>query len=62
MRWSNLVWCLKQLLPLTYRTAYGDQRGQHFVVWRMWFGRCFDQTDVLVSGIVRDDRQLARAR
>jgi hypothetical protein len=49
LRHSKLVWCVKQLLPLTYRTRYGDAAGQHFTVWRMWFGRCFAITDVLVE-------------
>ena len=45
-RWT---WYLKQLLPLTYRTTYGEDGRKHFVVWRMWFGRCFDVEDVLVA-------------
>ncbi len=45
-RW---IWRLKQLLPLTYRTTYGDAQGQHFTVWKMWLGRCFAIDDVLVA-------------
>ena len=38
-----MVWYLKQLLPLSYRSHYGDSAGQKwFAVWRMSFGRCFD--------------------
>jgi hypothetical protein len=44
-----VVWCLRQLLPLIYRTYYGDEDGNiHFAVWRMWFGRCFAIDDVVV--------------
>jgi hypothetical protein len=43
---SRLAWYAKQLLPLTYRTTYGAEDGQHFVVWRMWMGRCFAIDDV----------------
>lgn len=46
---GNLLWYLKQLFPLTYRTTYGDAKGRHFVVWRMWLGRCFDEQDVLIA-------------
>lgn len=50
IRWlSRLVWLLRQLLPFTYRTRYGDAAGQHYTVWRMWFGRCFGIDDVLVE-------------
>ena len=30
------------LLPLTYRTTYGEGGKRYFSVWRMWLGRCFD--------------------
>lgn len=42
------LWMLKQVFPLTYRSRYSDADGQHFVVWRMWFGRCFATDDVLL--------------
>lgn len=45
-RW---LWYLKQLLPLVYTTRYGDAEGQHFVVWKMWFGRCYAIQDVLIK-------------
>jgi len=43
-----MIWYLKQLLPLTYRTKYGENEETHFVVWKMWFGRCFDIDDYVV--------------
>lgn len=46
---SKVVWYLRQLLPLTYWSKYRDAHDQrHFCIWRMWFGRCFDVTDVIV--------------
>ena len=36
------LWALKQLLPLTYRTTYGENGKRYFSVWRMWLGRSFD--------------------
>jgi len=44
-----MKWYLRQLLPLIYRTHYSDERGKHFVVWRMWFGRCFAIDDVILA-------------
>lgn len=47
---NRIVWTLRQLLPLTYRTRYTDNSGKrHFCVWRMWFGRCFSIDDVVVA-------------
>lgn len=41
---------LKQLLPLTYRSNYRDANGnKHFTVWNMWFGKCFNIDDFIVS-------------
>jgi len=52
---ANFVWHLRQLLPLTYRTHYTDAGGQkHFQVWRMWFGRVFDNEDVIVDTEAKD--------
>jgi len=37
-----ILWYLKQLVPLTYRSHYSTADGmKHFAVWRMWWGRCF---------------------
>jgi hypothetical protein len=51
---QRFVWRLRQLLPLTYRTHYGLVKDDgtvepHFCVWRMWMGRSFDITDVVVA-------------
>ncbi|MEN6551366.1 MAG: hypothetical protein ABFC34_00605 [Methanobacterium sp.] len=46
---NKLKWTLKQLLPLSYRTTYGDENGnKHFVVWNMFFGRCYNIEDYVV--------------
>lgn len=46
---ERALWYMKQLLPLTYRTFYGDVNDRHFVVWNMWLGRCFNITDVIIQ-------------
>jgi hypothetical protein len=46
---NKIIWHIKQLLPLTYRTEYIENGERHFTVWRMWFGRCFDIDDVVVK-------------
>lgn len=47
---DRLIWHLKRLLPLTYRTVYGTSDGRvHYAVWRMWLGRCFDGHDLLIA-------------
>lgn len=49
----KLIWTLKQILPLTYRTQYKDEKGsRHFVVWQMWLGRCFNIDDHVISATV----------
>lgn len=35
--------CLKQLLPLTYRTKYKENGKTYFTVWNMFFGKCYNQ-------------------
>lgn len=57
-----MLWYLKQLFPLTYRTTYGDEKGRHFVVWRMWFGRCFAVEDVITAEPIKpvDQESIAR--
>lgn len=47
---DRLIWTAKQLLPLTYRTTYTEGGVRRFAVWRMWFGRSFDVTDVAIAG------------
>lgn len=46
---QRAIWYMKQTLPLTYRSHYGENGRQHFVVWRMWLGRCFAIDDVVVA-------------
>lgn len=44
-----MLWYLKQLFPCIYRTYYEQAGKKHFCVWRMWLGRCFAITDVIVG-------------
>lgn len=45
----DVIWCLKQLLPLTYRTRYEENGKKRFVVWKMWFGRSFAIDDHIIE-------------
>lgn len=50
---NNPLWYLKQLLPLTYRSQYGEGGQERFCVWRMWLGRCFAIDDMAITGPIR---------
>lgn len=39
---DNVIWYVRQLLPLKYRTVYEEDGKRYSCEWRMWFGRCFD--------------------
>lgn len=45
----KILWCLKQLLPLTYRTLYASEGRIIYHTWKMWFGRCYSQEWVTVA-------------
>ena len=45
-----MIWCLKQLLPLTYRSTYSVGGKEVFHVWNMWFGKCFNQEAYYITG------------
>lgn len=47
---NKIIWCLKQLLPLTYRSHFEMANKKYFCVWRMWFGRCFNIEEVEIAG------------
>ena len=51
---GKLIWCLKQLLPLTYRTTYVQNGKSHFTVWNMWFGKCFNVDDYVYYDSQKD--------
>jgi hypothetical protein len=36
-----MIWYLKQLLPLTYRSKYTEDGKAYFTVWKMWFGKSY---------------------
>ena len=35
------LWCLKQLLPMTYWTTFTSDGTRRVTIWKMWLGRCF---------------------
>ena len=39
---NRLIWMIKQLLPLTYRSKYKEKDKSYFTVWKMWLGKCYD--------------------
>jgi hypothetical protein len=42
---TGLKWYLKQLLPLLYYTTYEKGDKKYFTIWRMWFGKVFNQVE-----------------
>ena len=38
---GKVIWYLKQLFPLTYRSHFENNGRKFFAVWRMWFGHVF---------------------
>jgi hypothetical protein len=55
---QNALWYLKQLFPFMYRSVYAEHPTLNgpkqivYTTWRMWFGRCFSQEKVILSGVV----------
>lgn len=49
-----MIWYLKQLLPLTYRSKYSQNGKTYFAVWNMWFGRCFNEDTFEIIDKVSD--------
>lgn len=39
---DKLLWCVKQLLPLKYRTYFIENSIHYYTEWCMWFGKCFN--------------------
>jgi len=48
---SKTVWVLRQLLPLKYHSVYqeGQEKTWHYTKWNMWFGKCYDVEDRVLS-------------
>ena len=38
---KKIKWCLKQLLPLTYRSKYSENGKKYFTVFKMFLGKCY---------------------
>lgn len=46
----NMIWLLKQLLPLKYETVYrNDNDEKIFCSWRMWFGKSFNIHEFIIE-------------
>jgi len=44
-----MIWYFKQLLPLTYYSVYHSEGKRHFHIWKMWFGKCYNQVKFNIS-------------
>ena len=42
---NKILWYLKQLLPLTYKTTYSIGDEKHYCKWTMFFGKCYNIND-----------------
>jgi len=42
---NKILWYLKQLLPLNYKTTYGMDGKTHYCEWKMFLGRCYNIKD-----------------
>jgi hypothetical protein len=51
---NKILWSLKQLLPLTYRSHYETAGKPVFCVWRQWFGKVFDAEYWYTCGKARE--------
>ena len=49
---QSLLWGLKQLLPLMYRTVYKENGQVVYATWRMWMGRSFSIERVTVNSVL----------
>jgi len=38
---NKAAWYFRQLLPLTYVSAFGEDGKRKVAVWKMWFGKCY---------------------
>ena len=39
---KKIKWCIKQVVPLTYRSKYKENGKNYFTVFQMFFGKCFN--------------------
>lgn len=44
------IWYLKQLFPFLYYSKYKKENKYYFHIWRMWFGRCFNEIKFEIKG------------
>lgn len=55
---SSLLWCVRQLVPHTVWTTYWQDGDKRLAIWRMWMGRCYRVTDVVVIADLGEDDDL----
>ena len=56
---SKIVWSLKQLFPLTYRSHYEQGNKKMFSVFKMWLGKTYKH-EAFCIGFVEPERQEIR--
>ncbi len=44
-----MFWYIKQLIPLTYYTTYRSDGVKYFHIWKMWFGKCYNQVKFVTA-------------
>ena len=47
-----VIWYLRQLFPLTYRSYFESEGKKTFCVWRMWFGKVFAMEEYEVTRLI----------
>ena len=49
---NKIKWCIKQLLPLTYRSKYKSDGKDYFCVWNMWFGKSYNIETYEIKNVI----------
>lgn len=39
---KKILWYIKQLLPLKYKSIYKENGKTYLSLWNMWYGKCFN--------------------
>ncbi len=48
------MWYFKQLFPLRYVSTYTEDGQRKLTVWRMWLGRCYDESTYYICEVGTD--------
>jgi len=57
---NKILWYLKQLFPLRYKSEYMENGEKCLCIWRMWFGRCYNIKAWSVHPVTRNISELRR--